>query len=67
MDESRLYSLPQLIDLAQRSNPDTRVAWEQARQAALAVGMAESLELSVLECDDFSLGCLRLRCATLCL
>ena len=48
VDESRLYSLPQLIDLAQRSNPDTRVAWEQARQAALAVGMAEATYLPVI-------------------
>lgn len=36
------YSLAELIDLAQRVNPATRIAWEQARQAALAVGLAES-------------------------
>lgn len=30
------YSLPELIDIAQRQNPDTRIAWQQARQAALA-------------------------------
>ncbi|MDB5977698.1 MAG: Outer rane efflux protein [Nevskia sp.] len=36
------YALPELIDMAQRSNPETRQAWEQARQAALAVGLAES-------------------------
>ncbi len=35
-------SLPELIDLAQRNNPETRVAWERARQAAAAVGLSES-------------------------
>jgi len=29
--------LPELIDIAERSNPETRVAWEQARQAAKAI------------------------------
>ncbi|WP_180898033.1 TolC family protein [Martelella soudanensis] len=48
VDESKVYSLPQLIDLAQRTNPDTRVAWEQARQAALAVGMADATYLPVI-------------------
>jgi hypothetical protein len=27
---------------SQRSNPETRVAWERARQAAAAVGLTES-------------------------
>lgn len=26
------YSLPELIDIAQNQNPDTRIAWQQARQ-----------------------------------
>ena len=42
------YTLPQLIDLAQRTNPQTRTAWEAARQAALGVGIAESTYLPVL-------------------
>ncbi|MCK9513389.1 MAG: TolC family protein [Pigmentiphaga sp.] len=42
---SHPLSLPELIDLAQRHNPATRVAWEQARQAAQAVGIAEALFL----------------------
>ncbi len=41
----RALGLAQLIDLAQRSNPTTRVAWEQARQAAAAVGMLEATYL----------------------
>lgn len=48
IDPSRVYSLPQLIDLAQKTNPATRTAWEQARQAALAVGMAEATYLPIL-------------------
>src|SRR6058998_3937394 len=35
------YTLAELIDLAQRTNPETRVAWERARQAAIAIGLAE--------------------------
>lgn len=42
------YGLAQLIDLAQRSNPATRNAWEKARQAALAVGMVEATMLPVI-------------------
>jgi len=43
IDPRHVYSLPELIDLAQRNNPETRVAWERARQAAAAVGLTESL------------------------
>jgi len=42
IDPNKRYSLPELIDLAQRTNPETRVAWEAARRAALAVGLVES-------------------------
>ncbi|WP_145492063.1 TolC family protein [Yersinia rohdei] len=43
-----LYSLPELIDIAQNQNPDTRIAWQQARQAALAVGMGEAIFLPII-------------------
>src|SRR5580658_5150350 len=36
------YDLPALIDLAERSNPDTRAAWEAARAAAAAVGLLKA-------------------------
>ena len=36
------YELGELIDLAQRTNPETRVAWEQVRQAAFAAGIAQA-------------------------
>ena len=38
----KIYGLAELIDLAERNNPETRVAWERARQAAAAVGLSES-------------------------
>jgi len=38
----KVYGLADLIDIAERTNPDTRVAWERARQAAAAVGLSES-------------------------
>jgi outer membrane protein TolC len=37
-----VYDLPELIDIAERSNPEARTAWERARQAAGAVGLTES-------------------------
>src|SRR5580704_14489250 len=39
IDDLHVYTLAELIDLAQSENPETRVAWEEARQAALGVGM----------------------------
>jgi outer membrane protein len=36
------YSLPELIDIAQSNNPVTRNAWNDARDAALVAGIAES-------------------------
>jgi outer membrane protein TolC len=48
VDPARMYRLPELIDLAQRTNPATRAAWQQARQAALAVGMVEATYLPVI-------------------
>src|SRR5690242_16715770 len=42
VDTNKVYDLPELIDIAQRSNPRTRVAWERARQAATAVGLSRS-------------------------
>jgi outer membrane protein len=42
LDRRKAYSLPELIDIAQSSNPLTRTAWNDARNAALATGIAES-------------------------
>jgi len=42
IDPQKRYELVELIDLAQRINPETRVAWEDARRAASAVGLVKS-------------------------
>lgn len=42
LDPSHTYSLAELIDLAERNNPATRIAWERARQRAEELGIAKS-------------------------
>src|SRR6201993_1821748 len=42
IDPRKTYNLAELIDIAERSNPETRVAWERARMAAAAVGLTAS-------------------------
>lgn len=48
---SHPLSLPELIDLAQRQNPQTRQAWNNARQAALAIGVVEATFLPMLSAN----------------
>src|SRR4029434_1824397 len=48
IDPQKRYNLVELIDLAERVNPETRVAWEAARQAAIGVGLVESEYFPVL-------------------
>src|SRR6516225_7472495 len=48
IDPNHVYSLVELIDIAQRRNPSTRVAWEQARQAAINVGITRAAYLPSL-------------------
>lgn len=42
LDPNTIYTLPELIDLAERNNPQTRILWERAKQKAAAVGVARS-------------------------
>src|SRR5262245_21924791 len=42
IDPRKTYNLAELIDIAERSNPETRVAWERARKSAAAVGLTAS-------------------------
>ena len=42
IEPGRVYSLAELIDLAEAHNPETRVAWENARAQAAARGIARS-------------------------
>jgi outer membrane protein len=47
--ERRLaYSLPELIDIAESSNPVTRNAWNDARNVALAAGIVASAFLPIV-------------------
>ena len=42
IESDKIYSLAELIDLAEAHNPETRVAWENARAQAAALGIARS-------------------------
>jgi len=44
----KALGLPELIDLGQRSNPATRVAWQEAKQAAAGVGLVEGTFLPII-------------------
>jgi Outer membrane efflux protein len=44
----RVYDLPDLIDLAQQTNPETRAAWQATRAAAARLGIAEGAYLPTL-------------------
>jgi outer membrane protein len=45
VDPDKAYALADLIDLAESANPNTRIAWNDARRAALAAGIASSAYL----------------------
>lgn len=42
LESDKTYTLAELIDLAQSHNPETRVAWEEAKSKAAALGIARS-------------------------
>ena len=42
IDAAKVYTLAELIDLAQQHNPETRVAWEQAKARAASLGIARA-------------------------
>lgn len=48
LDPTHAHSLPELIDLAESSNPLTRIAWNDARNAALAVDVSKAAYLPQL-------------------
>jgi outer membrane protein TolC len=48
IEPGRVYDLPNLIDLAQQTNPDTRAAWQTTRAAAARLGIAEGAYLPTL-------------------
>jgi outer membrane protein len=64
IDPAKIYSLAELIDLAQAHNPETSVAWERARAQAAALGVARSelyptlaaVALSQIDRDEILFG-----------
>jgi outer membrane protein TolC len=48
VDPNKTYSLAELIDLAETSNPTTKIAWNEARRAALVAGIAEAAYLPII-------------------
>lgn len=48
VQSGRALGLPELIDIAQRNNPSTRLSWESARQAAISAKMVEGTYLPII-------------------
>jgi outer membrane protein len=48
LDPKRVYTLAELIDIAERNNPRTRIVWEQAKQKAEQLGIEKSAYYPVL-------------------
>jgi outer membrane protein TolC len=42
LDANHTYTLAEIVDLAESHNPDTRVAWQEAKARAQSLGIAES-------------------------
>src|SRR5215469_14816616 len=42
VEPDKAYSLPELVDLAEQHNPETRFAWERAKAQAAMLGIAKS-------------------------
>jgi outer membrane protein len=42
LDLTKIYTLPELVDIAEQNNPDTRVAWENAKARAADLGVSKS-------------------------
>ncbi|MGY6547664.1 MAG: TolC family protein [Roseinatronobacter sp.] len=56
IDPGRTYGLPELIDIAQRTNPRTQAAWYRARAAAAGVGVVEATYLPQLSANVLAGG-----------
>jgi outer membrane protein TolC len=42
LDPAKVYTLPELVNIAEQNNPDTRVAWENAKARAADLGVTKS-------------------------
>ncbi len=45
-DPTKTYTLPELVNLAEQNNPETRVAWENAKARAADLGISKATSLS---------------------
>jgi outer membrane protein TolC len=54
IDPQKIYTLSELIDLAQLHNPETQAAWLRARQRADELGIARSAYYPTLEAAVFA-------------
>jgi outer membrane protein len=41
-DSSKIYTLPELVDIAEQNNSDTRAAWESAKARAAELGISKA-------------------------
>src|SRR5260370_5788021 len=41
-DPLKIYTLPELVDVAEQNNPETRVAWENAKARAAELGVSKA-------------------------
>jgi outer membrane protein TolC len=42
LDPTKIYTLPELVNFAEQTNPETRVAWENAKARAADLGITQS-------------------------
>src|SRR5262245_1342169 len=42
LDPAKIYTLSELVNIAEQNNPETRVAWENAKARAAEVGIAQA-------------------------
>jgi outer membrane protein len=49
LDPAHSYTLPELIEIAEHHNPNTRIIWERAKQRAGELGLARSVYYPELE------------------
>jgi len=54
IDPQKVYTLAELIDLAEQHNPETRAAWERARMRADELGVARSVYYPTLVATVFA-------------
>src|SRR3984885_12665274 len=58
-DPLKMYTLPELVDIAEQNNPETRVAWQNAKALAADLGVSKASlypTLAALALADTSRG-----------